>query len=208
MICSSCGAPLPANSLICAFCQTRNSLDLQGMGASLAQRDGKPRDCPSCNVPMTLLNVGLAQTFLIEQCPRCFGLFFDPNELQALLDDTVRGAYEVDYRLLTALSNDSVQTEDRQVTYKPCPDCKKLMNRVNFGERSGVIVDRCRDHGVWLDAGELRKLLEWKKAGGQLFDNERRVSAADAQKALDASSEYDPARNVFFRLGSILSRKV
>lgn len=207
MICSSCGAPLPANSLICAFCQTRNSLDLQGLGASLAQRTGRPRDCPSCNAPLTLFNVGLAQTFLIEQCPRCFGLFFDPNELQALLDDAVRGAYEVDHRLLTALSNDSVKTEDR-VKYKPCPECRTLMNRVNFGERSGVIVDRCRDHGIWLDAGELRKLLEWKKAGGQLLDTQHRVTAANAQKVLDAISENDAARNVFLRLGRFISREV
>lgn len=30
-------------------------------------------------------------------------------------------------------------------------------------------MDRCRHHGVWLDGGELRRLLEWKKAGGQLL---------------------------------------
>jgi Zn-finger nucleic acid-binding protein len=47
------------------------------------------------------------------------------------------------------------------------------MNRVNFGTKSGVIVDRCRDHGVWLDGGELRHLFEWMKAGGKLLSQER-----------------------------------
>jgi Zn-finger nucleic acid-binding protein len=42
------------------------------------------------------------------------------------------------------------------------------MNRVNFGVRSGVVIDKCV-HGIWLDSGELRKLLEWRKAGGQLY---------------------------------------
>jgi Zn-finger nucleic acid-binding protein len=43
------------------------------------------------------------------------------------------------------------------------------MNRVNFGVRSGVVVDRCGDHGVWLDAGEMRQLMEWAKAGGRML---------------------------------------
>ena len=47
------------------------------------------------------------------------------------------------------------------------------MNRVNFGAKSGVIVDRCKEHGVWLDGGELRQLFEWMKLGGQLLEQER-----------------------------------
>ena len=47
------------------------------------------------------------------------------------------------------------------------------MNRVNFGTKSGVIVNRCKDHGVWLDGGELRHLFEWMKAGGKLLQQER-----------------------------------
>ena len=40
------------------------------------------------------------------------------------------------------------------------------MNRKLHGRRSGVIIDSCRDHGIWLDAGELRQLMEWTRAGG------------------------------------------
>jgi Zn-finger nucleic acid-binding protein len=57
--------------------------------------------------------------------------------------------------------------------YVKCPVCAKMMNRINFGARSGVVIDRCREHGVWLEAGELRQLSEWMKAGGRLLDNER-----------------------------------
>ena len=52
------------------------------------------------------------------------------------------------------------------------------MNRSLHGKRSGVVVDRCRDHGLWLDAGELRQLLEWARAGGVLLDLERRQEQA------------------------------
>jgi Zn-finger nucleic acid-binding protein len=40
------------------------------------------------------------------------------------------------------------------------------MARMNFGKRSGVIVDACRMHGTWFDAGELESVLEFVAAGG------------------------------------------
>lgn len=49
------------------------------------------------------------------------------------------------------------------------------MNRKLYGKRSGVIVDSCRDHGLWLDAGKLRQLMEWSRAGGEKLDQENRA---------------------------------
>ena len=49
------------------------------------------------------------------------------------------------------------------------------MNRKLHGKRSGVIVDSCRDHGLWLDAGELRQLMEWTRAGGEKLNQEHRA---------------------------------
>jgi Zn-finger nucleic acid-binding protein len=56
------------------------------------------------------------------------------------------------------------------------------MNRVNFGASSGVVVDRCKEHGVWLDGGELRHLFEWMKAGGKLLQQKK----DDEQRAAEA----------------------
>ena len=40
------------------------------------------------------------------------------------------------------------------------------MNRVNFGRRSGVVVDSCAKHGTWFDADELRRVVEFVRDGG------------------------------------------
>jgi Zn-finger nucleic acid-binding protein len=40
------------------------------------------------------------------------------------------------------------------------------MNRQVFGRISGVIVDVCRSHGVWFDAGELAEVLTFVSKGG------------------------------------------
>jgi hypothetical protein len=50
------------------------------------------------------------------------------------------------------------------------------MARKNFGGTSGVIVDTCRDHGVWFDAGELPRVLDFVEAGG-LAEQRRRELA-------------------------------
>ena len=40
------------------------------------------------------------------------------------------------------------------------------MNRVNFGKVSGVIVDVCKLHGTWFDAGELTRVVAFAAGGG------------------------------------------
>jgi Zn-finger nucleic acid-binding protein len=178
MKCSACGAALSPRSLICPFCGTRNELDLRGLSPVTGRPPREPRACPECRVGMDSINVGHRERFFIERCASCRGLFFDLNELQALLDDAVAPTYEINFLMLTAIENES-PVPRRRPGYVPCPECGKLMNSMRFGERSGVVVDRCRDHGLWLQGGELKRLMEWKRAGGQVLD--RQVTAREAR---------------------------
>ena len=203
MRCTACGAALPATSLICSFCGTRNAVDLRSLSASTDRAPDAPRPCPECGTNMESVNVGNRKRFFIEQCVRCHGLFFDLNELQALLDDAVAPTFEVNFPLLFSLQNES-PVPRRKVTYVPCPDCGKLMNRFGFGQRSGVVVDRCRDHGVWLEGGELHRLMEWKKAGGQVLDQQSGMVDTRANDLLKALTEKTEAPIVLRRLGKLL----
>ena len=76
--------------------------------------------------------------------------------------------------------------------YVPCPDCAKLMNRVNFGKRSGIVLDACAQHGTWFDADELRRVVEFVRDGGldrarahdrMQLEEDRRLLAAKQQIA-------------------------
>jgi hypothetical protein len=40
------------------------------------------------------------------------------------------------------------------------------MNRVNFGRLSGAVVDVCKGHGTFLDAGELHQIVAFIQSGG------------------------------------------
>lgn len=170
--CSNCKAPLPPGSLICQYCGNRTDVDLKGVHYYTTHESDTPRICPRCNVKLKTIDLKLNGRFLIERCATCYGLFFDPGELETLLEATVKNVFEIDRAGLEAI-NEQRKVNQYPISYIKCPVCSQLMNRVNFGVKSGVVVDRCKQHGVWLDGGELRQLFEWMKLGGQLLEQER-----------------------------------
>lgn len=178
--CTNCGAPLSGSLLICQYCKTRQDVDLAMIHRFTVEKPASERICPRCHVPLQLVNLNLRKAFYIERCQRCLGLFFDPGELEALLDNTVTHVYDIDPARLNELQN-VTRSSEYPVGYIDCPVCKKLMNRLNFGSRSGVIVDKCREHGVWLDGSELRQLLEWVKAGGDLYHKQKQFETAQLE---------------------------
>lgn len=170
--CRNCSAPLPSSSITCDYCGSRNDLDLSGVHYFTTTLPDSERTCPRCSQPLATIDLNLNGSFLIERCDTCLGLFFDNGEVESLLDATVKNVYGIDSLQLRAISN-AKRHDDYPVSYIKCPVCGRVMNRINFGAKSGVVVDRCKEHGLWLDGGELRQLLEWTKAGGRILDGEK-----------------------------------
>lgn len=208
--CSSCSAPLPANTQFCNYCGVRNDVDIRGKHDYQVVNRQSPRICPECQSNLQTINLDLATPLQIERCKTCFGLFFDPGDVESLLESSVSPVFSINMELLGNINQDRYQN-DRPVKYQKCPVCQNLMNRMLFGHRSGVVIDQCKSHGVWLDGGEISHLLEWKKAGGQLLHEKKqselqqkksssRSSSADIEKLLQTrnqqSSELDLLENV------------
>ncbi len=75
------------------------------------------------------------------------------------------------------------------------------MNRQNFARLSGVIVDVCKGHGVWFNAGELQAIVEFVRAGGL-----ERARAREKAELEDARRQLHPESNPqAIRGGSILA---
>ena len=182
--CINCAAPLPPGSIRCEYCGSRNDIDLKGINYYTTNEPESERICPRCNIRLRTIDLKLEGKFLVERCDQCLGLFFDTGELEALLQATVTNVFAIDRSRLDAAVAAKLG-DDYGVIYIKCPVCAKVMNRVNFGVKSGVIVDRCKAHGVWLDGGELRRLSEWMKAGGKLLDQERQDELKKAEAEQD-----------------------
>lgn len=145
--------------------------------------DATPLHCPRCAGPLQALRLG--QT-TVRECAACGGLFVDPATLQALVDAREEHAGVVSVLAGRAPTNATPDT----VRYIPCPRCGKLMNRVNFARTSGVVMDVCKADGIWLDRGELQRVVGFVEQGGlasareqerrQLVEERRRLDAAKA----------------------------
>lgn len=81
---------------------------------------------------------------------------------------------------------EKTEIHEGNVHYRPCPDCGNLMNRSNYGRISGVILDSCREHGLWFDRDELRRVLAFVEAGGLDRSQERQIQELEDKKRLVA----------------------
>lgn len=135
---------------------------------AVAQRSGRILECPKCHHP---LKVALQEDVEVDTCERCKGVWVDVFEEKAILQMRPEVFTVDELRRLRKSYKPLGRLEKPR--YVPCPICKQLMNRRNWGSHSGVCVDKCGDHGSWFDAGELEKVREFIVLGGVEFEKLR-----------------------------------
>lgn len=128
--------------------------------------------CPRCAAP---LQVRKYAELDVDECDLCGGLFLSPS----MLDRIVR-EHDRPEGVRLALPKRPYQRETA-VQYVRCPRCDGTMNRRNFGRFSGVVVDICRDHGVWFDGGELNEVVTWIEGGGLAMARKRELDELEEQ---------------------------
>lgn len=171
--------------------------------AEAGEATGKP--CPVCGEGAELIARQLGEQQLsVLECPRCAGLWVGAEVFQRLESEAKRhigGAVPAGAvggsGGATAGGRPSGQSSAQQgALYRPCVSCGKFMNRQNYGRRSGVIVDVCKQHGVWFDDRELQIVLDWIRHGGlaasNLRDEEERRAAARRARQRQASAGPSP----------------
>jgi len=105
--------------------------------------------CPVCENPMVVLELDQIE---IDHCLHCGGIWLDAGELELLLETD-----EDRERLRNLLIEDDSVKEKKY----PCPICNKKMQKVFVGEEKKILIDKCKkNHGLWLDKGELEDVIE------------------------------------------------
>jgi hypothetical protein len=110
-------------------------------------------ECPRCKG--SKLKIKYYEGTEIDECGSCGGRWLDEGELRSILDarERIFTAEEVEqvkgvYRIVL-LGREELKPELN------CPRCGKSMQRFNYAATTGIILDRCRDCGIWFDKGEL-----------------------------------------------------
>ena len=133
--------------------------------------------CPRCRVEMEAVLIGKTH---LEECPHCEGVWADADSLQQICAD--REQQSAVLGMATATPAPEAGNIETNIHYIPCPVCKNLMNRVNFAHCSQVIVNVCSQHGTWFDKDQLRRIVEFIRAGGIEKERAREIEDLEQRK--------------------------
>lgn len=187
--CAACGALVGEAETVCAYCHAEISRRPQRSGPvcpeCYARNPESAKFCTSCGVAFKPQPIRAGQLSLrcpacpestlvsrnlgggwVDECPTCLGLWAPGDIMERLVErirekrrhDGPRPADQEERERRAAWAN--------EVTYRHCPECGGMMQRRNFGRRSGIIVDWCGEHGTWLDANEMEDIADFVLQGG------------------------------------------
>jgi Zn-finger nucleic acid-binding protein len=188
-VCPKCLTRVSDQARFCHHCGTRLAPE------SLAA-DATEMACPACGGSHRLGNRQIGQ-FNAMECCRCAGLWLGNETFQQLSQRAESEAIPLD-RLFgpsharPAPPQATDQKKPAAWRYRKCPDCGEIMHRRNYAGASGVIVDFCKDHGVWFDADELPRILTWIRSGGLAKAKEQQTQEA-AREQLRNRHSKDPS---------------
>lgn len=180
--CPNCGAAVDPDVRRCPFCKARlatvacpSCFALMFEGAAFCstcgaarrrdERDNAGVRCPGCRSELQRIAVG---STVILECAACDGVWADADTFERLCADEEARAAVLDRWA-------SKPRGVERVRYRPCVRCGKMMNRVNFGQLSGTVIDVCRGHGAYLDAGELHQIVTFIHKGGLERARQRQI---------------------------------
>ena len=156
--CNHCGKQINVQSRNCPFCA----------GRIKTKSENKAPRCPHCNVRLKGVFPPDHQDEY-DICSKCGGMWLDKGEFHlATRKMNVYQSQKKKGEYFRGAMKDSLK-------YVPCVRCGEIMNRKNFARISGVMIDQCGDHGVWLDPGELEKIQHFIADGGLDRSRDREI---------------------------------
>jgi Zn-finger nucleic acid-binding protein len=167
MSCCSCYGTIFQGNKFCPLCGENavspNFFDEENLG-----------DCPRCKIKLKLI---IIDEIKLSECEKCEGIWTDIETFEIICANR-----ENQSAVLKKFDEILHHPKPVKIQYVPCPTCHQLMNRNNFAKISGVIIDSCKEHGVWFDAEELPKIIEFIRKGGMEYSRQKEKAQLDAER--------------------------
>jgi Zn-finger nucleic acid-binding protein len=108
--------------------------------------------CPRCRLSLKTVDYEGVDA---DICEACWGFWLDKGELETVILNTEFKFSEEEKAAVLDISKASDKGPTKPAA---CPRCNKTMKRVHYDDLVHLVVDRCDDHGIWLDTGEIKKV--------------------------------------------------
>jgi Zn-finger nucleic acid-binding protein len=220
LTCPHCGAGVSPSCTACSHCS--HALLLKACPRCLSRVFHGHKHCPDCGAELSLvataepteeracprcgetLGARLVEDIVVDECMGCRGLFLDQVAVKRIVTDRAQARAEALLGAIPKLESPSAIPANGKL-YIKCPVCQVVMNRRLFAAGSGIIVDVCRTHGTYFDAGELPRIIEFVMNGGleqaqkrdlerqrEQLRRERDRAAGAAMTSAGASAAFTP----------------
>lgn len=162
--------------------------------------DEKAGVCPRCKVRLSLIEIDKTT---LRECEKCGGLWTDVETFENICANNEKQSAVLGY-----FGQKPGTIEPRsKIRYVACPDCGQLMNRNNFAQSSGVIIDVCKPHGIWFDTDELPGIIEFIRKGGIEHAREKQLNEIKEERSrLNDEMRVQSSRDERFGVGKLLDR--
>ena len=143
------------------------------------------KPCPRCQTELARQPMGPLR---IDMCPSCEGSWWEAEELSRVL------SLEEPLEFLEGSALEPILVADKTLALDltqpaPCPVCQVVMERYRYQLVSDVVVDRCPQHGLWLDDGELSGIVDYYRGSR---DPERQSRLQKVLEELAECHEREP----------------
>ncbi len=157
LICPECFARCADDSRFCTACGV-------GFRPEQVRVEGHELPGPACSNLMPARQVGGVG---VNECLSCHGLWAPGEGFDLLVSRAIDARQQASPAELHSLKPRVTGSNPARqgVQYRNCPECDGYMARRNYRKKSGVIIDTCSEHGVWLDADELEQIAGFILSG-------------------------------------------
>lgn len=179
-LCPVCAKRLPNDSQHCNQC----GVSLRAAAVPALPRGG---ECPRCRGE---LRVHLLPDAEVVECGGCGGSWCTRDTFERMMQNLRQAVHSGEVGAPGAQKKlESLGVPEGAVSaYVPCLTCGELMQRRQFrfeGRPSRIVIDLCRDHGVWFDRDELEGVLAFiRGALAAQGTNQPRWDAASGSTSL------------------------
>ena len=114
-------------------------------------------DCPRCHV---LLGRAEYESQQVMFCATCWGYWLSRDQLDQITSTIVYqfSPEERDAVEKTFGDESNAGRHGRDEIKLACPQCDGVMTKKKYHLRCPVQIDECKQHGIWLDTGEIKDL--------------------------------------------------
>lgn len=119
--------------------------------------------CPRCGLSLS------RQTYEgveVDMCQECWGVWLDKGELEQIAKSGEYSFSQEERSALRFLLTPGKPSPEGGKTV-PCPHCGASMQRARYAKSTSIWIDHCVEHGIWLDAKEIKAIQAYHEQRGE-----------------------------------------